>query len=295
MDGTCWDYRSRVHVSLNFAHPCQRFWHLRINLCSWICLFWFLVINFGITDGSKVRTKSDWLWWPWSVSSLCRCEGYCVTQEAWFDNDQKVRHRCGLSTTKCVSPAPSSNLAGWICHLPSVHPHWYCEDVQSPEVGYRVLYEIYPLPISASWRESSVTSGQRGRYAFLSVTVLFLLYVCIEGYKVTLLFLKIWSKFLILKLLGVLYIWDLWCPSWFLEHQSFKVSMFEWVPHVIHAEPSCSKEDVKHCWDNAITPLRQIQSTVVYCRWFFLLLPGHLFDQCSTSPTPGMIFWGYNL
>lgn len=33
-------------------------------------------------------------------------------QEAWFDNDQKVRHRCGLSTAKCVSPAPSSNLAG---------------------------------------------------------------------------------------------------------------------------------------------------------------------------------------
>jgi len=194
-----------------------------------------------------------------------------------------------------VSPAPSSNLAGWICHLPSVHPHWYCEDVQSPEVGYRVLYEIYPLPISASWKESSVTSGQRGRYAFLSVTVLFLLYVCIERYRVTLLVLKIWSKFLILKLLGVLYIWDLWCPSWFLEHQSFKVSMFEWVPHVIHAEPSCSKEDVKHCWDNAITPLRQIQSTVVYCGWFFLLLPGHLFDQCSTSPTPGMIFWDYNL
>eukprot|EP00438_Fugacium_kawagutii_P031448 Skav200324 [mRNA] locus=scaffold1760:105811:111894:- [translate_table: standard] len=32
-------------------------------------------------------------------------------EEAWFDNDQKVRHRCGLSTAKCVSPAPSS-LAG---------------------------------------------------------------------------------------------------------------------------------------------------------------------------------------
>ncbi|CAK9025798.1 unnamed protein product [Durusdinium trenchii] len=33
-------------------------------------------------------------------------------QEAWFDNDQKVRNRCGLSTAKCTSPAPSSNLAG---------------------------------------------------------------------------------------------------------------------------------------------------------------------------------------
>ncbi|CAE7781353.1 putative E3 ubiquitin-protein ligase ARI5 [Symbiodinium microadriaticum] len=32
-------------------------------------------------------------------------------QEAWFDNDQKVRNRCGLSTS-CPSPAPSSVKSG---------------------------------------------------------------------------------------------------------------------------------------------------------------------------------------
>ncbi len=154
--------------------------------------------------------------------------GCCIfmmaTQEAWFDNDQKVRHRCGLSTTKCVSPAPSSNLAGWTCHLPIVLILRRCSEPWSGDTGYS-MKSVWNIP-SPSWNESTVTSGQRGRYAFLSVTMFFLLNVCIERYRVTLVFFKAWSKLFPLQLLGIPYIY---------LHMRFMSFLISWTPVILRS------------------------------------------------------------
>ena len=126
MDGTCSDYRSALHI---FAHSRYFQMHYDHNQIISDYIYHHTVHPYSVAFCAWVLLEPSGL--SSTVGGIAGsqlCGKFSVAQEAWFDNDQKVRHRCGLSTAKCVSPAPSSNLAGWILKCAASALHMTCTD-----------------------------------------------------------------------------------------------------------------------------------------------------------------------